>query len=86
MFWGSDSELSMGIELIPKHSVNKQKGKGTQGWPLQVKAWFKVQKSISGLLMSICPTLCSFTKLTMPHLPTIILNNAFQIVCFQCRV
>ena len=84
--WGSDSELSMGIELIPKHSVNKQKGKGTQGWPLQVKAWFKVQKSISGLLMSICPTLCSFTKLTMPHLPTIILNNAFQIVCFQCRV
>lgn len=34
-----------------------------------------------------CPsvTLCSFTKLAMPHLPAIISNNAFQIVCFQCR-
>lgn len=45
----------MGTEPKFKHSVNKQKGKGTQGWPLQVKAEFQYRRVSLGFDVHLSP-------------------------------
>lgn len=52
-----------------------------QGWSLQVSVGFKVQRHISEFFISrYYPVfIVSFTKLSIPRLPTVTLNHTFQI-------
>lgn len=80
--WGSDSELSMGTE--PKFKlINKQKGKRYTG--LATPGESRVSRYRREYLWAFDVSPCIHLQSLPCLLPAITPNNAFQIVCFQCR-